>query len=157
MVEENIVVFDDNHVKSPEPLNEVPKESISEGDKSSQVQVDTDNIKTDSGIVNHQQITTDINNAHSIESDHTDQSLYKIENNKQSLGENSPDNVSDKKLVESSNEEDESPVLGLRFTGVMDEQSDDKINTNMDEDGDLLEDNLEYVGRSIVYTTAYIA
>ena len=88
-------------------------------------------------MVNHQQ-TTDINNAHSIESDHTNQS-------EQSLGEKSPDNVSDKKLIESSNEEDGSPVLGLRFTGVMDEQSENKISKNTEEDGDLLEDNLEYV------------
>ena len=146
-VEENIVVFDDNHVKSPEPLNEVPEEPISGGNKSSQVHADTGNVqnKLDSDMVNHQQITTDVNNTHSIESDNTNQSPLKTENNKQSLGEKSLDNVSDKKLIESSNEEEESPVLGLRFTGVMDEQSENKINENTEEDGDLLEDNLEYV------------
>ena len=132
-VEENIVVFDDNHVKSPEPLNE---ESISEGDKSSQVHTDTGSVqvKLDSDMVNHQQ-TTNINNAHSTKSDHSEQSL----------GEKSLDSVSDKKSIESSNQEDGSPILGLRFTGVVDEQSENQINKNTEEDGDLLEDNLEYV------------
>lgn len=142
-VEENIVVFDDNHAKSPEPLNE---ESISEGDKSSQVHTDTGSVQV---MVNHQQ-TTDIINAHSNESSHTNQS-------EQSLGEKSPDNVSDKKLIESSNEEDGSSVLGLRFTGVMDEQSENEINKNTEEDGDLLEDNLEYVNLYHVLIIIYFS
>lgn len=153
-VEENVIVFDDNDVKSPEPLNEVPEQSVSEAGKLSQVQADSgsDEVKVDTGMVNHQQITTDIN---SVESDHNKQSPFEIENDKQSLGEKSPDNVSDKKLIESSYEEDKSPVLGLRFTGVLSEQSEDKVNEKTDEDGDLLEDNLEYVnvlGSSVIHT-----
>lgn len=95
-------------------------------------------------MVNHQHITTDIKNTYSVESE---QSPLQSENDKQSSGEKSLDSVNDKKLIESSNEEDESPVLGLRFTSVISdsEQFENKINEKADEDGDLLEDNLEYV------------
>ena len=145
-VEENIVVFDDSHVKSPDPLNEIPDHIINEEtDKSSQVQVDTGNqVEQDSGMVNHQQ-TTNIKNTHLTESDNNEQSSFKTENDKQSLGEKSPHNDSDKKSIEPSTEEVQSPVLGLRFTGVISDQSESKVNENADEDGDLLEDHLEYV------------
>ena len=147
-VEESIMVFDDNHEKSPEPLNEAAEQSVSGVDKSSQVQADSgnDEIKLDSGMTNHQDITTDSNDTHSVESIHNKQSPSEIENDKQSLGEKSPDSISDKKVIESSHEEDKSPVLGLRFTSFISEQSaENKINERSDEDGDLLGDNLEYV------------
>ena len=143
------MVFDDNYEKSPEPLNEVAEQSVSGAEKSSQVQADSgnDKVKLDSGMTNHQDITTDSNDTHSVVTIHNKQSPSEIENDEQSLGEKSPDSISDKKVIESSHEEDKSPVLGLRFTSfISSEQStENKINEKSDEDGDLLGDNLEYV------------
>ena len=165
-VEENTIVFDDNHEKSPEPLDEVPKGSTSDSDKSSQVQTNAGNIqvKLDSGMINHQQLTTttatDNNTTHSAESSGHNKSPHKTENNKQCLGEKSLDNVSDKKFIEPSNEGEETAVLGLRFTGVMDAQSENKMNENTNEDGDLLEDKLECVNfnlRPTVYKQTLLA
>lgn len=128
-------------------MDEVPEDSsTSEADKP-QVQTVQGNsqVELDSGMVNHQETTKDINNTDPAKSDHNQQSPNEIENDRQSLGEKSSDNVSDKKLIESSNEEeDNSPVLGLRFTGVnTDEHLENEVNENTDEDGDLLQDNLE--------------
>ena len=164
-MEENTIVFDDTHEKSPEPLDEVPEGSTTDSDKSSQVQTNAGNIqvKLDSGMTNHQQLTatTDNNTTHSPESSgHNNQSPHKTGNNEQSLGDKSSDNISDKKLIEPSNEGEESSVLGLRFTGMTDAQSDSKINENTNEDGDLLEDNLEYVNlnlRPTVYKQILLA
>ena len=143
-----MVVFDDddNDVESPEPC-EMADPSSCEVDKSPQVLADTrDQVNLDSGVINHQQ-STNINNTHSVE---CNKSPSDVKNHEQSLGEKSPDNVSDKKLIESSSPEDESPVLGLRFTSILSEQSrNDETSENADEDGDLLEDNLEYVSVSL--------
>ena len=150
------MVFDDNHERSPEPLNKAPEQSVSGAEKSSQVQADSsgnNQDKLDSGMTNHQEITTDSNDTHSVESIHNKQSPSEIVNDKQSLGEKSPDSISDKKVIESSNEEDKSPVLGLRFTGFISEQSpENKHNEKSDEDGDLLEDHLEYVANVTIYS-----
>ena len=120
--EEIIITFDDDH-KAPDKLT---TDTI---DESSQVQADassSDNTELQIHLVNHQPKDSENTN--------------KSKNDEQSAGDEPPSSSSNKK----TSMEDDTPVLGLRFSNVITDEHSVNNFENADEDeGDLLGDNLE--------------
>jgi len=118
-----VITFDDDH-KAPDKL------TTDTTDESSQVQANissSGNTELQTHLVNHQPKDSE--------------NFNKSKNDEQSAGDEPPSSSRDNKKTST---EDDTPVLGLRFSNVITDEHSVNNFENADEDeGDLLGDNLE--------------